>query len=428
MTTHVTAAPLTTLVSPLGLVSRVQPLQKLRGLDRLEIYSTEGGSGRPGESAPDAEGSGSGRVLGDADLSRTIAIAEGAERYAGTNLHHEPVWAKATELDGPVLDTSRLPRCSERELADSRCRVRPFSDEARIRWVRGVDLIGGNEVWVPAALACYGLRGTPDERFGPGISTGFSIHTDMTRSVLGGVHEILERDSIALTWLQRLPLPPLADEVVTDDARQLIDWSRRRFIDTYLYDATSDIGVPTVFVLQSAPHDDQVRMIIGAGNGRSYGEAVDRAMLETLTTRGLFYGDDQPRDDYAEFHSVVDGARFMSRPERAGAFAFLLDGLAERTPSAWAPELPEDPERQLAAILSRLADAGMQAVAVDLTSSEMRGVGLSAVAVVIPDLQPMSLNPLANFRAHPRLSTALARMGHACPTEEEQNPWPVPFA
>jgi ribosomal protein S12 methylthiotransferase accessory factor len=69
----------------------------------------------------------------------------------------------------------------------------------------------------------------------------------------------------------------------------------------------------------------------------------------------------------------------------------------------------------------------MCAIAVDRTPRELADVGLTAVNVVIPDLQPMSLRPLAQYRAHPRLYEAPVLMGYSSRSEEELNPWPQPF-
>ena len=48
--------------------------------------------------------------------------------------------------------------------------------------------------------------------------------------------------------------------------------------------------------------------------------------------------------------------------------------------------------------------------------------------VIIPELQPMSLRPLAQYRAHPRLYTAPRAMGHRALPESRLNRWPQPIA
>lgn len=419
---------LATLVSPVGLVSAVRPAPRLRGLPRLKMASADVGSGAPGATRGHLAGaSGGSRVLDDEYLSYVVATAEAAERYAGGMTHEQPRLARQAELDGPVLDMTRVPRCSDREYADPRCALRPYDPDSPIHWSRGVDLITGQDIWVPTVMACYGFHAHGAERFVAQISTGHAVHTDPYAAILGGLTELFERDSIALTWLQELPLPPVDPAVLTPAARELLDWGERRFLRTLLFDATTDLGVPTAYALQIAPHDESIRQIIGAGTGLSLPEAVERCLLELLTVRDCYRSDTELPTDYGDFQ-FLDASRMMALPQYADGFAFLTEGLAERRPSTGCPALPADPKAAVEELLDRLAAAGMQAVVVDRTCRELRAAGLTAVAVVVPELQPMSTDPLAQFRGHPRLAGAPARMGFASRPEEEQNPWPQPFA
>ena len=53
------------------------------------------------------------------------------------------------------------------------------------------------------------------ELFTHSVSTGTAAHSDMREALLGGLLEVVERDSISLTWLQRLRLPSIeVDEVL----------------------------------------------------------------------------------------------------------------------------------------------------------------------------------------------------------------------
>ncbi|GGX15314.1 hypothetical protein GCM10010297_40930 [Streptomyces malachitofuscus] len=419
---------LASLVSPVGLVSAVRPAPGLRGLPRLKMASANVGSGVPGGTRePSAGSSGGSRVLDDEYLSYVVATAEAAERYAGRMPHEQPLLATPAELDGPVLDMTRVPRCSDREYAHPHCPVRRYDPEVPIHWSRGVDLITGRDIWVPTVMACYGFHVHGAERFVTQISTGQSVHTDPYAALLGGLTELCERDAIALTWLQKLPLPPVDPSVLTPAALEMLVWGERRFLRTLLFDATTDLDVPTVYALQVAPHDDSLRQIIGAGTGRSLGEAAERCLLELLTIRECYRSETELPDDYHDFE-FLDGSRMMALPRHSEAFAFLTEGLAGRCGSTGGRPLPADPKAAVEELVGRLAAAGMQAVAVDRTCRELRAAGLTAVSVVVPELQPMSLDPLAQFRGHPRLSEAPVRMGFASLPEEEQNQWPQPFA
>ncbi|MEV2274266.1 YcaO-like family protein [Nocardiopsis sp. NPDC049922] len=422
--------PLSGLVDPLGVVSEVRSMLTGRGLERLHLSVALGGdlhNHNHGRSANEGL-NGTGRVFDDERHARTVAVAEAAERYAGAHPAAETTTATAARLEGPVMDTDRIPRCSEAEYARPDCPFTPFDPDAEIRWVRGTDLITGEPTWLPAVMACYGLHPLPQERFAYRISTGHAVHTDPARAVLGGLMEVVERDAIALTWLQRLPLRPAAPEVLGERARHLLDHGRRRFLETHVFDATTDTGIPTAYVLQRSPYDASAANLVGAGTGTDLAEAVEGALGEAFTFRHLYHDDEDAKSDFGSFTGVMDGARYMAHPDRAHAFSFLTDGLADRTPSTGPTPLPREPRAALARALERLDALGAQVLCVDRTTKELRAAGLTAVAVVIPELQPMSLQPLGQFRGHPRLMQAPPRMGFPAYPEEEQNPWPQPFA
>lgn len=418
------------LVSPYGVATSVEPARVFnRGLGRLFAMNAVAGAGIRSAAPAGRRVKGSGRTMAAPSLARLTAIAEAAERYAaGDFLKEERVHATPAELDGPVLDPARYPRCSAAEYADPRCPVVPFDPGAAIRWVRGLELTSGEPMWVPAVMATYRLHDpAPAERFNYRISTGYSVHTDPVEALVGGICEVIERDAVALTWLQRLALPLVGAEVGSENLDYLMGWAERHFIRVHRFDATTDLGVPTVYCLLVADHDDRARNIVACATGRTMSGAAEKALIEGILVRGLYHASGEAEDDVAKFTTVEDGARYMGKPEHAEAFDFLTDGATDR-PRSRREALPDDPAAMLDHLVGLFRDRGTQVVVVDRTPQELADAGLTCVSVVIPDLQPMSLLPLAQFRAHPRLYDAPARMGHPVLSEEEQNTWPQPFA
>lgn len=422
------------LVSPYGIVSHVRPRRPARGLYSVRPWVAQLGSGlseRSGDFAlpPDIGHKGAGLDPDDQQRSRLIAIAEAAERYAGGDFLGDTTrWARADELDGVVVDLASVPACSARELAAGGCPLSAVDPDAVIRWVRGTDLASGEPVWVPAVMACYRLRNPrPGERFWYRISTGYSVHTDPAEAALRGLCEVIERDAVALTWLQRLPLPLLSTQHRSVFAEETLSWCERHFVETFLFDATTDVGVPTVYCVQIAEFDTAMRQVVSCGTGRTITAAADKALLEVMRQRLPVSGLLQVREDFRDFSGITDGAAYMGRPRMAFAFGFLTSGSNARV-APIRPPLPDDPAGAVGAITATLAARGMRAIAVDRTPRELADTGLTAVCVVVPALQPMSLHPLAQYRAHPRLYEAPALMGYPSATEEELNPWPQPFA
>ncbi|MGW6503604.1 YcaO-like family protein [Nonomuraea angiospora] len=443
---------LNVLLSPYGVVSRVETAHELDSPERLSFAVAGIGSGMPGRAtssygriqkgglaAVNHVFSG-GRAWDSPAMARFVAIAEGAERYAGFDiLGEERIWATADELGGDCLDPARYPRCSPAEYGAADCPMRPFDPAARIRWSRGLDLVTGREVWVPSVMACPGLRdAVPAEGFTFRMSTGMAVHTDPVEAVVQGVCEVVERDAAALAWLQRLPLPRIAAGDRSEAAQVAIDWCAARSVETHLFDASTELGVPVAYCVLADRRDRRACHAVGAGTGRTLRAAADKALFEAIGMRAeLRRAKGLVPDSPADFRAMEDGARYMGAAGRAPAFAFLLDQAATDAgrpaqpaalPGALPAALPGAPDLALRRLVSGLAAAGMRAVVVDRTPDELAGAGLTAVNVVVPDLQPLSLHPRAQFKGHPRLYEAPARMGHRVLAEEELNPWPQPFA
>lgn len=411
--------------SPFGVLSGTTTRTQDRGTDTF-VCTALMGSGQPGAGAEADSGlarMAGGQALADADLARLVAIAEGAERYTGR--YHtmlEPVTAAASALDGPVLDLARLPRCSQAELAAG-SPIRPPDPDQPMRWVRAFNVRTGDQTWLPAVMACYGLPPSSDaERFWYRISTGCAAHFQPAEALVRGICEVIERDAIAVTWLQRLPLPLIPAEQMSDSVNRIVTWTVRHFMEAYLFDATTDMGVQTVYCLLVAPHDDTVRQVVGCACARTLSSAAEKALLEAIGARQTCHSLG------ADTSTSPGGARYMASPERASAFDFLVNGARDRIATEGRSALPADPRVALRWLIGSLERHDMQVFAVDRTPPEVSAVGLTVMTVLIPDLQPMSLDRRAQFLAHRRLYSAPALMGHIPHREEDLSPWPQPFA
>lgn len=427
------ARPLEDLAGPFGAVGTARRVKTDGWMPaRCSMYaattgdpSAVAGPCRTGAHA----GSGTGRAYDDPAHARMIAVSEALERYASLLADEDTMTAgSATEIGPAAMDLDSVPRCSSRELSRPGCPLKVADKGQRIRWVTGVDLVSGRDVLVPAVMVSMGLSLWSAERFWLPISTGCAAHTSVEAATVNAICEVIERDAIALTWLQRLPLPRLAGERVTGAAAEIIAWCQNHGIATYLFDATTDVGIPTVYCVQTAENTDRAAQIVGCASDFDVGAAVLRALLETMGMRlGMHTRQQRPRR-YAEYRKVSDGAAAMARPKQRPRFGFLLDKAGDRPVSSPAEPLAASASGRLAFLVRRLAELDMQVFAVDLSTREIDEAGLAVVHVIIPQLQPMSLRPLAQYRAHPRLFRAPAAMGMRALSERDLNPYPQPLA
>ena len=439
------------LESPVGLVSRTAELAQAPGEPAFSIWT-----GFLGDlSAPlrsqttwnhrveSGNIDGAGGAI-DADLARHIAIVESLERYSSCSWEAEElIWDTPAGLGDAAIGPERWPACSPTELADPQCGLIPSDPRIPLRWVRGWSLTRGREVFVPAVLVYLKLPvRSPSERFINMVSTGTAAHSDLREAVLGGLLEVVERDAIALTWLQRLRLP----EVVVDPADLDPEAAEYHRVGTsteltvHLRDATTDYGIPILYAVQTSEVDTELAQVVAATCDLDPQRALAKIHRELVSLRiALRSHARSPRakEVTGQDMTVVGGALADAAPSMRHVFDFLLEGprptrrLADvgrselrstRGPSAGSAADP------LARVVSALERAGSEAVVVDITTDEARQVGMHVVKALVPEAVPLSFSHHARYLATPRLYEAPRAMGLTAHDEAGINPVRQPFA
>ena len=132
--------------------------------------------------------SGAGSGLTDAE-TYLPSLGEGLERYSACVFTSgQFITATADELGREALDLDTIPRCSPAELASSNCPLVSPSKSAPIRWVRGLSLLDGRHVYIPAVMTyLYAGFISREERLCLPITTGCAGHVTFERAVLSGI-------------------------------------------------------------------------------------------------------------------------------------------------------------------------------------------------------------------------------------------------
>ncbi|QVQ50236.1 YcaO-like family protein [Spiractinospora alimapuensis] len=432
-----------TLLSPYGLVSRTHRLAPAHGEPPFEIYSSY--LGNPGavlaaQSAWDHDLSqgnfdGAGGAL-DPEVAAHLSIAESLERYSSCAWDSRDMfWATAEELGDDAIAPAAFPNCSERELADPSCGLVPSDPRIPLRWVQGWSFTRDRPVYVPALTVW--MRFPPEsaaERFMHPISTGCAAHSDPVAAVVNGLLEVVERDAIALTWLQRMRLPRLhVDEGAFDDlSRRYAAKAESQHLRTELFDATTDLGIPVIYGVQLADHDPEVAQMVAATCDPDPARAVAKMYREMASLRiALRHIAKSSRDIplNEDNTSVFGGALMSGTVDQRHRFDFLLEGERETRDIRDVPSIVSDsPTDKLDWLMRRMDAAGCEVVAVDITTDEARQVGATVTRILVPQLMPLSFVHKARYLAHARLYEAPRAMGHHVHAESEINPHLQPFA
>ncbi|MEU8889914.1 TOMM precursor leader peptide-binding protein [Streptomyces sp. NPDC048442] len=395
--------------------------------------------------AEDATGFGHGRAR-DFATARLTAVLEALERYGGERPRSPlaPVTARFDEVASDAVDPFSLGLHSPGQHRRPGFPLAEFDPAEPIGWLWGYSFARERPVLVPQSYTCFGPTGPGDRRFVYETSNGLALGGSWTEAALHGLLEVAERDAFLTTWYTRLPAPRVDLDSAADRRIPLLT-ERTRQEHGYQLHAFATVLEQRVPAFWVAAQDlygraDHPALLCGAGAHLDPERALLRALDElTGFLAGAVKQHDRARAarllaDPDAVEEMEDHAQLYGHPEAFERLDFLFrDGPAVPTGSL-ARELPwpeyEDLGQDLAELVQRYLDTGLDVVVVDLTASEHRSAELSCVKVIVPGAVPMSFgHRFRRVDGLPRLLSAPRRLGHRDRDLEsaELNPYPHPF-
>ncbi|MGW9440041.1 TOMM precursor leader peptide-binding protein [Streptomyces sp. NPDC055607] len=401
--------------------------------------------------APVGPANGFGRAL-DMATARLSAITEAVERMSGLRQggKRTTVRASRAELGARAIDPVTLGLHASERYADPAFPYRRYSDDEVCDWIWGHSFGRDEPVLVPRTYVYYGAHeqraDRPDVPFAFTSSNGTAVGSCAEEAILHGLLELAERDAFLMTWYGRLPVPRIDPYSLPDrTVPLLIERIRERtgfHVDVFA--TTMEQRIPSFWVMGRADGDDPRRMktLSSAGSGLDASDALLGALCELTPLLDLQPAGYRERYERAgrlvEDSSLVadmdDHSLLYGHPDAFGRFDFLFAGSPARdfaeVTREWEWPEHDDLRADCLHLVARYLDSGLDVVAVDLTTPELRAGGLTSFKVVVPGLLPMT------FGHHNRRTTGLSRLLTVPPllgftngpaSEEELNADPHPF-
>lgn len=361
--------------------------------------------------------------------SKAAAIGEAVERYcAAIWSEHQLVASSWADLESSAVNPQSVTRYLAEQYTQPGFPFDPVDIHTQMSWVKGQNVPTRKPTLVPSSLVFLPCFERPVIR--EQISTGLACGPTLERAVFSGLCECIERDAFTITWLASLPAPRIPNDEVPDLLeKEDHDWacevlavSRHGGLEVTISDITTDLRVPT-FLVTIINRAQRPHMYMATASHIHTGVALRRAMEEGLGAY-LWASDlircrkgDPP--NLHSIHSIHDRMLFYAYELRLDAVAFLLDApMAVEYPTSYEGHGPD-----LEVLARGLAEDGIDAYFVDLTTSDVRPSGLRVVRVVCPRLA--YLHHLIPMLWCDRLYEVPVRMGYG--RVEHVNPWPHPF-
>lgn len=337
--------------------------------------------------------------------SRTIAVLEGLERYAG--LHRggrtAPVRARYADIADRAVDPTTLGTHPDESYTAPGFSYRRFDPDTEVDWVWAYSLRRGARVLLPERAAFWGPRHDGEVSFFYDTSNGCALGNSVEEAVLHGLREVAERDAFLMSWYRRLALPEID---LSDAGGELGALLRKAELFTGFrfraFLSTMEYRMPSAWLVAENTREDGPRLFAGAGAHPDPVQAVAGGLYELIgSVLATVHAYPRRRADGLAMLAdptlitrMADHSLVGSLPEARKRWSFLLDADTARVALADVPATLREHEPDLRADLDvavcGVLAAGMDVLVVDQTMPELRRNGLACVRVLVPGAVPMT--------------------------------------
>jgi ribosomal protein S12 methylthiotransferase accessory factor len=233
-----------------------------------------------------------GKGVSDAQ-AKASALGEALERYASMWDGSEyQIAASYEELGEQAVFPNDVMLFSDRqfavrqnrgysEQAYKRAVALPLPADMTIKWVKSWSVTHERPVYQPLAHAYFNYPHQPDSLYCIGDSNGNAAGTSLEDAVLQGFLELVERESVALWWYNRLQRPGI-DLAGVNDA--YIEALKAHYVglqrEFWVLDLTADFGIPACVALSRRTDGGPDEVVPGFGAHLDPRIAVTRALTE----------------------------------------------------------------------------------------------------------------------------------------------------
>ena len=370
-------------VEPAETLARIEPVMGVAGVTRVADITDLDRVGIPVFSAirPTAE-SGAITVYNGKGLTKEAAkvsaIMEAVERYSA-------------EVRGDTIVRQGVEEfMSSREAVHPMDLILPqhsafYVMRQSVAWVRGWELNGNEETWVPASAVFHPYVSKMDLSLFRTSTNGLACGNNLEEAVLHGLCEVVERNDWSFAEGRR----KIAGDIEVPSSgpvKGLVERFTSKGIEVHLKDLTTDIGIPTI----AAAADDTVLqdpalLNLGLGTHLSPEVAATKALLELAQSR-LTQIHGAREDTVAVLNNRKLGYERMKRLNKMWLTPSGVSRSLDDLPHLETDDIFDD----LQVARARINARGMsRTVVVDLTRKEL---GVPVVRVIVPGMEVFAID------------------------------------
>ncbi len=336
------------------------------------------------------------------EVALAATIGEMVERYCMYWFDRKSlVTGTYRELEKDAISPHALRLYSEEQVRNKPPEVNLdyFTENVNISWVWAYSLTRRRPVLVPATLVYLGYEEVEGEKvIGRNASSGLAAGATLEEAILSGLNEVIERDAFTISWMRRRVGPLIK---VDDD--ELAESIRKRYMTDHpevnlrFHDISLDIRTTCVLGLLRRPAEFGPALSVSSVSRTSPRDAIGKCMREI--GQGfpyIRYLRDQLKDwemapDFTDLTTFDHHyTMYNRRPDLVTRNLSFCDAVTDEVLMS---ELPDPstgrPLGDIDVLTQMLDELGHEVIVVDITTPDVKEVGLHVVRVLAPGLMPI---------------------------------------
>ncbi len=387
---------------------------------------------------PQQNSADTGGASSDRGTAAAKAIGEAVERYCSAVYRREDFPLSSFNAAAfPCVPPESFALYTRVQCVQKNFPYVPFDNTTLVRWAEALDVGTGEKCCVPAATVFVPYFYDKERGEFPilqPISTGLACHDSSPRAAVSAVCEVIERDAFTITWQARLARTQIDIGTLSDANRDLVARFESIGGNVTVFNLTPDHGIPVILSVLRNTTSDAPALVFAPSSHLDPEEAM-RKSLEELAHGYRFCRSlkgEQPRFvPEPNFANVVDRDSHVSLYcDHANAhLADFVFASPERIDFCEIENLATgDPEQDLAVLVDRVESVNHRILLANVTTDDIRDVGLSVIRAVIPGFHPLCIGHTFRALGGFRLWEVPQKLGHAGVSRDTgDNPVPHPI-
>lgn len=278
-----------------------------------------------------------------------------------------------------------------------------FKNNAKIGWIKGVDLTRGREVFIPAQLVYYNYTPSYAETM-KGLKEHFILYGEyrgaagfnMVKVLLRGIYEIIQLDSYIVSHLLKIvPLSINLDYVKRKNSKlkEVIRITNLYNLELSLFMIPNDFGIPVIMAMLIDRTGFGPALNLGLKAGFNLEEVVLGAIEEAYNSRFavryemIYFPHRLTKIDLDTIENWRVRGLFWARKQTLESIAYLLKSKKKEEVRELHTRKFRDEEEELKYVIKILANHGFDIYYVDITPKVLKQLNIHTIRVIIPNLQ-----------------------------------------